>query len=180
MSVESLTRVLPPPQAPLETGLFDEWEQVELTVGVSLPHDFKEFIKVFGTGRICGLFYLLNPFSKNEHLNLINQVPIRLDALSEIRKGYPAEVPYPIFPEPSGLLPWAYTDNGDVFYWRTQGAPDAWTVVLQDTGFEIWEEYNDSLSGFLERLLGGEIRSVILGTEILSNPDRFSSSSFLP
>lgn len=64
-------------------------------------------------------------------------------------------MPYALFPEPGGLLVWGVTDNGDEFYWLTEGAPDDWTVVVSSR-HEWWSYDGGALS-----LLGGLLRREI-------------------
>lgn len=52
-----------------------------------------------------------------------------LDQERGSRNSKPEKCPYPFYPEPGGLLPWAGTDNGDRVCWLTEGQPDGWTVV---------------------------------------------------
>jgi hypothetical protein len=53
-----------------------------------------------------------------------------LDADTQLARFAPKAVPFARFPEPDGALPWARSDNGDVAYWLTWGAPDEWPVAL--------------------------------------------------
>jgi hypothetical protein len=156
-SLERLLSVLPPPAHPAEVSRRDDWKAVEAEMGTTLPDDHKEFIGTYGTGRIDGFLWVFNPFSENENLNLITAGKVRLDALRELRDEFGEEVPYKLFPEDGGLLPFAATDNGDVLYWKTSGSPDDWTNVVNESRGPDYEEHQVGVVNFLYGILTREI-----------------------
>lgn len=88
--------------------------------------------------------------------------------LREVRDGG-EQVPYPIFPERGGVVPWAITDNGDLCFWLTD-APDAdrWIVVVNESRGRTWEEYRGSATEFLADVISARQRISIF-------PDNFPS-----
>jgi hypothetical protein len=50
MTAVALSRIMPPPAKPLEAD--GSWLQVEENLGIALLDDFKEFIRIYGSGRI--------------------------------------------------------------------------------------------------------------------------------
>jgi len=40
------------------------------------------------------------------------------------KKDFPDRLPYPIYPERHGILPWGNDENGHDYYWFTKGATD--------------------------------------------------------
>jgi hypothetical protein len=153
MSVEKLQGLLKAPTQPPDSAV--NWSEIEEAIKIALPSDYKRFIEVYGTGCIADSIWVLSPKSGNKHLNLIEQVRRRLDAMKAFRTG--GDIPYSIFPEPGGLIPWAFTDNGDVLYWRT-GSPDAnsWPTVVHDSRVSRWEEFLGTMTEFLTVLLSRE------------------------
>jgi hypothetical protein len=92
-----------------------DWLSVEGEIGVSLPDDFRDFIKVYGSGTIGEFLTVFNSFYMRFWLNVIGQSKQQLDALQNlVRHG---ECPFELFLAQSGLLPVAMTDNGDVINW---------------------------------------------------------------
>jgi hypothetical protein len=147
---DELSRLLPPPaRAP---GPPVDWAAVAAEVGVALPGDYRAFIEAYGTGCVDGFLWVLHPTTGNQHLHLARQVQRQLWALRYLRDRGEA-VPYPLFPEPGGVLPWGVTDNGDVCYWRTGGAPDGWTVVVNESRGPDWDAYPGPLTAFLAAVL---------------------------
>jgi hypothetical protein len=176
MNFEDLCSVVLPPYYPFESGRDEDWSKIELELGTALPDDFKKFITLFGTGQLGSFIYVLNPFAANEFVNLFKQIQESLDANKEIRKDFPEAVPFSLYPEQNGILPWAFTDNGDVLCWLTKGQPDEWIVVVQESRLAEWEQFSESMSGFLTKLFRGELSSNILGNHFIQVPVTFESS----
>jgi hypothetical protein len=154
-TLELLVRMMRPPEKPFAAS--GDWQAVAAAVGTGLPSDYKAFIARYGTGRVSGFVWVYNPFEENAHLNLLSCYRTILDADREIRESFPDDVPEPLFPERGGLLPWAVTDNGDRLYWRTNGEPDSWPVVVWESRGPRYESYALSMAGFLLAWLNGEI-----------------------
>jgi SMI1-KNR4 cell-wall len=153
MSIERLLAILTPPPAPAETPPREGWHEVESRIGTALPGDYKAFVERYGTGSIDSFLWIFNPFSRNEHVNLIAQVQTQLDALRALRDEFGEDLPYSLYPDDGGLLPFAATDNGDVLHWKTEGTPDEWTVVVNDSRAPEYEEFRSGLTDFLSNLL---------------------------
>lgn len=158
MSIEALIRVLPPPAEPTHaTGR--PWEEIEAAIGLNLPSDYKAYVARYGLGSINGMVIPLNPHTPNRHVDLERKSAVILDALRTTRSEFPAEMPYPLFPEDGGLFPWALTDNGDYCFWLTTpaGDPNAWRVVLDEVRGNGFLEVDESMTSLLAKALGGEL-----------------------
>lgn len=151
MSIESLSRVLPPPAVPTET--FGRWDEVENTLGTELPSDYKDFIRSYGSGTIGQFLSIFNPFSRHRGLNLLEQSKQQLEALRTLHVDFGEPNPYPLHPTPGGLLPVAITDNGDVVHWLTNNEPSEWSIVVNEARSPDYENFEYDLTTFLERLL---------------------------
>jgi SUKH superfamily protein len=152
----------------------DEWELIESTIGTVLPADYKQFIDTYGSGAIGRFVSIFNPFSKNQHVNLLDAIRTKLDALRELQGEFESERRYPLFPEAGGLLPFGGTDNGDVFFWKTSGEPDQWPVVINESRAPEYEEFAIDMTGFLAGILMRTITSAILPRAFPSQTPRFS------
>lgn len=162
MTLESLCKVILPPRMPIETGSVEGWPLIEETLGVVLPSDYKQYIAIFGTGCFGNFLWPFNPFSTNRHLNLIEQINVTLNAQRALKEQWGnRQCPYPLYPEAGGLLPWGSTDNGDDLFWLTTGSPEDWIVVINEARAPVYEEYQESMTGLLAKLLSGEITSKI-------------------
>lgn len=160
MAIARLLNVMPAPVEPEEaTG---DWEVVKTSLGTGLPQDYRSFVETYGTGQVDDFLGVLNPFSAGPFYNLLSAGRAHLDGLIQLRSGLGAFLPYPLFPEVGGLLPVAITDNGDTIHWLTNGSPDEWTIVVQDTRAPECEAYDMSFSQFLAAWIGGQVSSDIL------------------
>lgn len=170
MSVHELEEIMP---RPVMRPRFARplWAEVEGVLGVGLPQDYKDFIDLYGAGKICEFISIFSPFAANINLNLINQVNRQSAVLNEIALS--GEVlPYPIFPIKDGILAVGATDNGDIIYWRT--GPGRWSVVLNEARGTDWEIYDLSLVEFLIGLLSGQVSCRIFPKLPLVRPIKFT------
>jgi hypothetical protein len=159
VTINSLLRLVPPPSNPREAE--GSWERVEEVLGVELPDDYKRLIEAYGTGTFSEFIWVLNPFSSNPNLNLIEQSTRQLGALRELREQFGEWSPFDLHPTPGGLLPVAITDNGDVVHWLTDGKADEWTIVVNEGRSPEYEQFDCGIAGFLERLAAGSLTSEI-------------------
>lgn len=173
MTLQRLEQVVPPPTAPLEPVASERWSSAEATLGLTLPDDFKQLVDTYGTGMFNDFLTVFVPFAGNKNLNLLDvQTPI-LDAYRTLAKEHPDTAPFPVFPEPGGLFPYARTDNGDVFYWKTVGEPNSWPTVLFESRHAFYEEFGQPTTELLAGLLDGTITS-----ESFPSPDDFGGDPF--
>jgi hypothetical protein len=178
MTLELLVKVLPRPIEPIETVRPEGWPSIESTIGVALPQDYKDYIETYGSGQIGRFLWPANPFSQNKWLTLQNQIVVRLHSLKAIKEEWgEEECPYPLYPEVGGLLPWGYTSNGDTLFWLTRGAPQAWSVVINEARGSEFEQFSDSMTGFLTKLITGELHSSIIPYDALDRDALFVPGS---
>jgi hypothetical protein len=152
MAIDDLMRVMPPPAAPKEAD-DTRWHEVEKQIGTALPNDFKQFIGTYGSGRINDFIWMLNPFSHRKNINLIEQQSRQLNALRTLINDFGERCPYALFPEPGGLLPCGFTDDGDIIHWLTSGVPSEWGVIVNDSRGPQYAKYDLSLTEFLFRIV---------------------------
>ena len=162
MPIDALIAILAPPPEPQEAGRESEWARVEHELGVRLPEDYKKFVQIYGSGMIDGFVVVLNPFSANRNINLIEAGRLDREALAELRAGYPDDYRHDLYPAPGGLLPFAITDNANVFYWNTNGEPDRWTVVVYEGRGPAYCEFGRGMSDVLAGLLARTVRFDVL------------------
>lgn len=180
MILDALRKLMPPPESPVGCGTWAQWAEVQSELGLRLPIDYKYYINTYGSGWINDFLYVLNPFAGSKHLELIRNILQILNSLraNKERSGT-EEVPYPLYAEPGGLLPWGFTDDGHTLYWITIGNnPDKWKVVIGESRGSEWEEYNDYMVDLLVKLLSGERTSWLLGNNLRINP-KIGHASFL-
>jgi hypothetical protein len=160
MGIEALKVLVQPPKTPLETGGLQEWRAAEKRINLELPTDYRDFILAYGTGLFARFYGVYNPFSKNEYVNLELSLKRACDAQREIKAQFPNEVPYLIYPERPGLLPWGRDDNGNDYFWLTDGPPDSWKVVSCENRGEGFREYGRTMTEFLCEVLTRKIEAL--------------------
>jgi hypothetical protein len=167
---------LPPPEHPLESSGSEGWVQVETRLGTALPSDYREFIPLYGTGYINTVLFVLNPFSDRRTFDLIRIAGETLRTLRNIRAEwsvqFPDMVPYGLYPEPGGILPWGEDTKGVTLFWLTKGGPDEWITVLGHIRNDDWEEHPLSMSDFLLNLCQGKLESKMI-RELPDGPPKF-------
>lgn len=131
-----------------------DWDEVEREIGLSLPSDYKALFPYEGRIFLGDLINIISPALLKEEGEWY------LDDAKTLREEDPETAPYPLFPEPRGVFPWAVSTNNDVLWWRTLGEPDEWTVIAQarDSRPEDWWPYELSATEFLAKLMTREIQ----------------------
>lgn len=161
-----------PPARPVEPPTSADMDVFESEFA-RLPSDFVSFLETYGTGAVDNFIWIFNPASKNPNLNLLKQAKVQLNTFREIRAQEKGQVPYPLFPEEGGLLPFGITDNGDVLFWKTSADPQQWTIVIADSRAPEYEEHQLALTDFLLKLLDGELSSGIFPDDMPSENPMF-------
>jgi len=157
MNFAPLENILRRPEKPLEIGQINGWHTFEYQLNTKLPEDYKKFIQSFGTGSINEFLVILNPFSANQHVNLLTRGRSELEAFRTSKTNFPKYYPDDIFPNSGGLLPFGVTDNGEVLYWRTIAEPKDWTVTVYETRGPDHYNYQTNMTDFLSGVLSGAI-----------------------
>jgi hypothetical protein len=154
-SLGGLIELLIPPKQPVGHGTPSQWQELEGRLGRRLPHDYKEFVDLYGFGAIDGYFWVLNPFVGPATLQ-------ERIAEEEERHLYLAEF------DPShraGLIPWGHNDDGGTCYWETDDSePDRWTVLTESGG---WTHcHSEGMTMFLVQVLAGNRLSTVLKSRL--------------
>lgn len=176
MSIESLTRVVSPPAQAADAGSAEQWDQCERQLGLTLPSDYRQLVQTYGTGRWMNFLWVLSPFASNTYINLLDQATRQLDAERTIRAQFPDEMPFPLYPEPEGLFPWAATDNGDRLYWHTRGEPDLWPTIVYESRGPEFDRHLLPCTEFLTRWISGKLMVRVFPSSFdFGRPDSFVS-----
>lgn len=122
-----LCELVSPPSSPLHSH--GNWGDVQRSLAVTLPTDYKRMIDLFGQGVFRG----------HEHYSglLITSFfrPAPAAKLAYAAGDYLRtldNLTYPVYPDVPGLLGFgAYADE-DTISWYTEGPPDEWSIVYHD------------------------------------------------
>lgn len=145
MTLSDLVARMDPPADPVDPE--GSWPAVEAALGTPLPQEYKHFIGTYGSGSINGFLSILNPFARDEDLNLLRQVEVARRDAERVRDRFAAlavrtPLLYSLFPARGGFLPWgkarrsrsAGPREGSVQWcdWVTSDAPpDAWVAAVR-------------------------------------------------
>lgn len=173
--IENLKKVMKLPKNPIDTGSLEKWQEVEHKMGIDFPHDYKEFISAYGTGRIGDFLWILNPFSKNENVNILEVMNYFQWAYSTSKKKFPDDFPRPLFSENNSLITWGATDNGDYLFWvyDINLKPNNWKMGVYDSrAGEESKLFDINMSTFLEKLVKNEIQTDAFPEDWLDMKDK--------
>jgi hypothetical protein len=149
-----------------------DWSAVENRFGTDLPSDYKAFVETYGTGILCEFVEIFNPFSDNPAMDLLKAGQSLTDYYRSLSTT-PYPCPYPVFPDPGGLLVFGMTINGDHLHWHTLGVPDEWIVgAYSEAEFFTFETCN--LAAFLTAALRQQLGEKAFGREF------FQTATFQP
>jgi hypothetical protein len=155
----------PPPSKRNYTGTLLGFQSIERELGLSLPAAYKELIHTYGQGVWFETIFVLNPFLA-ELNDLEPWWSVRgyaggsswCNTLRTAREEFPRAFIHPIYPEPGGIFPWAFLQDGGVLYWLTAGPPPRWkTLFDRDMHFQDeWEVFEMPITELLWRLATGD------------------------
>lgn len=163
MSLAELMQLVPPPDEPFEVGTLKQWRSVEKKLGTELPTDYREFVFAYGSGLFAGLYRVYNPFAASEYTALIPSAE-RVCGYNRVsQQSDPERFPYPYFPEAGGLLPWGNDENGNDYFWLTEGSPSEWVVVQDNNRGEGIRVQPYTMTAFLVAILERKVKALASG-----------------
>ena len=128
MSIEKLIKIVPPPAKP-DYPFSGPWAVIEAYIGTPLPQDYKDFVRLYGSGSFMEFLGVNVPMCRSPYVRLETQIR---DIHTYFLKD--EDFPYPLWPSPGGLIVFGGTDFGDRLFWLARGAPDDWKVVVWGRG----------------------------------------------
>jgi hypothetical protein len=157
-------RQLMGPAVPL--GAPVPWAAAGEEIDFTFPADYRAFIDLYGSVRIHDELLVWSPTKRGWRpggpggfAGLLGETT---DAgtvgrwLADMHVRWPRQHPYPVYPDPGGLVLWAGTRNGDRCCWLTEGAdPDRWPVVVWFGRSTGWERFEGGTAEFLAAVLTG-------------------------
>ena len=166
MPLKDLLLACAPPASPVDPPGADRWATLESRIGCALPGDYRSMAERYGcggfgayteSGAFFDLLYAVSPGCTHSPLDALRWMKERTEDMAVIRASYPLQVPSAIHPEPGGLLYAGGTTTLHSIYWRTAGAPDAWTCAVCDSGCETWFEWAGDLTSLFAAIATGRV-----------------------
>ncbi len=164
---EQLRRLAPPPLVPTAIATLKQWQELERSIGLAFPQDFKCLMDAYGVGCFGGFLWMFHPFYQWKHPqgedNYLRWARKRMESLTIGQQIFPeCSVPFATYPATGGLLPWGFTDNGDTLCWQTVGISDKWPLVFIDSkGSERYYYFPMTVTEFLLRWLNQQVHPQI-------------------
>jgi len=175
MTIENLIKAVPPPSEPF-WAYKGPWGAIEGEIGVTLPPDYKDYIATYGAGYFMQFMSVFLPKSWTVNLRLGAQVRLKAGSARDVLLASEEEPPYPIWPDPGGLVAFGGTDNGDELFWLTRGAPQDWPVVVwyEDSNVEL---FDCDMTDFLAGIVTGAIFADVFDEDWPSGEPKFEPYS---
>jgi len=132
-----------------------DWAAIEGEVGSRLPADYKLVAESFPYGWFRRFVRVQPPERLSDYDQPLSEFASgQLEALREWRATGEVSFPYPLFPEPGGVLPWGHIRSPGLAFWLTgPGDPDGWPVVVSPEEFEYWDRFDGSMCDFLTEVV---------------------------
>ena len=165
--LDEITAALPPPTNPGISMTDADWIQLFERIGTRLPTDFIQFYKAYGDGYFCSKTHRMSAnvmlYAGVGMAAFFPHVPRRLTELRIIKEKRPKCVPFPLYWEPNGLLPWGSATNDTDLCWQVRGElVDNWHVVVLRAGRGEHEVFKMSAIQFLARVISGTVTCHLL------------------
>ncbi|MBL8848451.1 MAG: SMI1/KNR4 family protein [Planctomycetaceae bacterium] len=152
---DRLKAILSPPSACLYRPDAKADRQLQNEVGQPLPSSYSEFLACYGPGYIRTQAHDLNFLTVYEPARILSQNRLFYNALGEPLPR--SDWPQIHWAQPGGWLMWGYSCDGHQYYWRREGEPDDWPIMVEDRYSHAREEFDLRLPDFLYAVLTGGI-----------------------
>ncbi|MFR9794351.1 SMI1/KNR4 family protein [Streptomyces sp. MS06] len=132
-----------------------DWARAESALGTPLPGDYKLLAEAYPSFASSGGYLRVGLPAPGDGQPL----PDTEELLDIVRDWWEEDMSMglPPHPAPGGLLPWADSEQGDLFLWSTTGdAPDDWPVVVAPRDHPWWQ-YAGGAVQFLADLADGTL-----------------------
>ncbi|HEX6683895.1 MAG TPA: hypothetical protein VF062_13920 [Candidatus Limnocylindrales bacterium] len=161
-TIDELVSLVPPPAAPVDGD--GDWQTVEEALGVRLPTDYKLLVGRYGFGEFADIT-LLTPFSEylDGAYDLVEGGLSLVERFQSLREASPERYPFPLYPEPGGVLEWAIASENTSLCWLTEGEPDTWPVAAWNPVSARGDRYKMGAVELLHAYLSGRRKVPLLG-----------------
>lgn len=166
---DRLTELVPPPRKPAEV----DWPAAEASLGIAFPSGYRWLAETYGPGVFDDFLRLFVPGATA--LDLVRATAANTELNRCWLEGrHPPRFPWPLHPEPGGLVVWAETVDREALFWSTAGPPDEWpTVVESFESLATWR-YDGPCEDLLLRLLEGTAAVPYIPHESFEDPHYFT------
>jgi hypothetical protein len=130
-----------------------DWAGVEDALGLRLPSEFRELCEAFPPGEFQTFLKVLHPSAESDPAAYATEVSGYAALLGDdaAERGFP----YPLYPAPGGVVPWATIGFDYVIGWLADAgvdSPDAWPVIVCESRLAQWHLTGLSTGGFMRAI----------------------------
>lgn len=131
-----------------------DWQAIEADLGLRLPADYKLIAESFPGGWFRQFVEVWLPDQPTRLLSEFARG--ELESVREYKATGEGTFPFPLFPDPGGVLPWGYLRSPGLAYWLTgPGDPDDWPLVLATEDGDYWDRFDGPVCEFLIEVVLG-------------------------
>ena len=147
-----LERVPPPSRPPAPV----DWAAARQALGVELPDGYRWLAETYGPGVFDGWLKFHVPGAGWFDMVATTERKAEMTR-TWLQDPQTPPYPYPVFPQPGGLVVWGDTYDTDILAWATAGDPERWPVIAQDFESLGTQRYDGPTEQVLLALLDGTI-----------------------
>jgi hypothetical protein len=171
-SLSELSKLVPPPAEPKDSK--GDWVRIEHDLGLTLPDDYKGYIELYGSGVLCSFFSIRSPFMLERQYRVSPREAwiAWAEFFRDWGRETHQEVPFPVYPEIPGLLPWGTYGDVDSVGWLTDKPSNEWHIVYLNQHDGFFELHELGFTQFLVAALKGKVPlpDSVFGKHILEEP----------
>lgn len=159
-AIDQLKQLASPPLMPSHSE--GDWSVVESAMELKFPEEYKQFIQTYGCVSFGGVFQVYNFLDEKDRVEALEYLDLLRNVQSEIKQERQIileqfdgpstqQTVMPLYPEENGLVLWGTFQDGWYFYWRPDGPPESWSIIVAFGLFERPHWVRDK--SFLEFLI---------------------------
>jgi hypothetical protein len=132
------------------------WNAAESTTKLQFPDDFKGLLGRFPSGVYAEYFHVFSPVQSTVTLERFQYyLNENIEYLRRERERHPENIPYKLYPEAGGLVPWGFGAE-HIHCWNTavSSVSNEWTVVYYNHEYGHGE-YQGGMCSFMLDVIKG-------------------------
>ncbi|MDH2393871.1 Lsr2 family protein [Streptomyces sp. HNM0663] len=174
-AIDDLTRLCPPPADVPQA----DWPAIETTLGMRLPHDYKQLADTYGPGAFCDFIRIYHPRAATAWVDLHGPTPpdLRRQLQQDQQRGI-----HPATHDPRDLFAIGVTDNGNHLFWITtpNSEPDVWRITVNEARGPGRYTFDGTLTQFRVSVMGNQTQVPLFPRGLLDDGITFTPATPTP
>ncbi|UQN10717.1 SMI1/KNR4 family protein [Deinococcus sp. QL22] len=164
--IADLVSELPPPRTPVNAPSDAEVEKVEEKYGIKFPDDFKDFMKVYGSGIIYDTFIIFNVGSPD----YVSEIDLSSGFYINHANNWPKEYHLKLWPQAPGIFPMGRSTQGHTLFWLVTVSGEISGFVIFDPKSPTYMYYEYLFTIFISHCISGDFSYIHGGFPSSSEP----------